>query len=66
MNHGRKVFAPARPDFEFRVGPANEIEQVAPIEVPLRFQWTQTHGLHSPVYSPSSPIADAIDLSEAR
>ncbi len=66
MNHNQKVFVPTRPDFEFRVGPANEIEQVAPIEVPLGFQWTQTHGLHGPVYRPSNPVADAIDLFEAR
>lgn len=66
MSYGKKVFAPTTPDFEFRVGPTNDITQVAPIEAPLGFTWTQTHGLHGPAYRPSNPIADAIDLSEPR
>jgi len=66
MNHGKKVFEPTMPDFEFRVGPTNKIEQVAPVEVPVGFHWTQTHGLYRPVYRPSSPAADAIDPPELR
>ena len=66
MSYGQKVFAPPTPDFEFRVGPTNDIAQVAPIEAPLGFTWTQTRGLHAPTFRPSSSIADAIDLSEPR
>ena len=66
MNYGQKVFAPTTPDFEFRVGPTNEIEQVAPIELPRGFQWTQARGLYSPVYEPSNHGNAASDQPSAR
>lgn len=66
MDDGRNVLTPTRPDFEFRVGPTNGIEQVAPVELPTGFHWATTAGLYSPVYGPSDAVNAVSDAPQAR
>ncbi len=66
MDDGRNVVRPTRPDFEFRVGLTNEIEELTPIELPTGFYWATRAGLYSPVYGPSDPVNPASDPPRAR